>query len=182
MTTDTIKKHPWHLVDPSPWPFLGAACALGMALGGILFMQTGILWGFIAGVVAMMMVTVLWWRDVIREAEHQGHHSEAVQTGLRIGMLLFITSEVMFFFAFFWAFYHSSLPLLNLVAGPWPPKGIVTLNAWEIPFLNTLILLTSSLTVTIAHHALIEGERAKVVRWDRHYGVARYCFPRFSGG
>ena len=161
------KTHPWHLVEPSPWPIVGAVSGLLTAIGAIIFFHSDNFILLIIGFVLMMVTFMGWWRDVIDEAERRGDHSPQVRSGLRIGMLLFIASEVMFFFAFFWAFFHSSLPILNNVAGPWPPAGIEALTASfsEIPFVNTLILLTSGATVTIAHHALIENDRDKLVFW-----------------
>lgn len=102
---------------------------------------------------------VYWWRDVIREGTYEGHHTFAVQRGLRYGVLLFILSEVLFFAAFFWAFFHSSLSPTVDIGAVWPPKGIEVLDPWSIPFLNTLILLSSGGSVTWAHHAIVAGNR-----------------------
>jgi cytochrome c oxidase subunit 3 len=109
----------------------------------------------------------LWWRDVIKEAVHQGHHTRVVQLGLRYGMILFIASEVMFFAAFFWAFFDASLfpgelkqvARSEFTGGVWPPAGTEVFEAFHLPFLNTMILLLSGCTVTWAHHALIHGDR-----------------------
>ena len=100
-----------------------------------------------------------WWGDVIREAEHEGHHKPIVQLGLRYGMFLFIMSEVMFFVAWFWAFFDASIFPKEAINYVWPPEGIETLDPWHLPFVNTLILLLSGCTVTWAHHSLIEGDR-----------------------
>jgi cytochrome c oxidase subunit 3 len=163
MADHAAKKHPWHVPEPSHWPIVGTIGAFIAAVGGIIYMHGGVIWGFLLGIVIILVTFYGWWHDDIREAEVEMQHTAPVQTGLRVGMLLFITSEVMFFFAFFWAYYHSSLPILNVVAGPWPPEGIVVLNTWSIPFLNTLILLTSGATITWAHHAMLEGERQKAL-------------------
>jgi len=160
----TTHKHPWHMVDPSPWPVVGAAAALLTAFGLIWYMHEGPIWLFLVGVAGLLVTFWGWWRDVIAEGTHQGHHTDPVSTGLRLGMILFIASEVMFFFAFFWAFFHSSMPILSKVAATiWPPAGVQPLNTWTLPFLNTLILLTSGATVTYAHHALLKGNQKGTV-------------------
>ncbi|MBT3361333.1 MAG: cytochrome c oxidase subunit 3 [Rhodospirillales bacterium] len=158
------KKHPWHMVDPSPWPISGTIAAFLLAVGGVLFMHEDIPWVLIAGFGLLLFTFFGWWRDVVREAEHDAAHTQSVQHGLRVGVVLFIASEVMFFFAFFWAYFNASIPALSFVASPqWPPAGIVPFNTWTIPFLNTLILLTSGATVTYAHHAVREGLRDKAI-------------------
>ena len=101
---------------------------------------------------------------MVQEATFEGHHTRAVQVGLRYGMVLFIASEVMFFVAWFWAYFNASLFPPAAIEGTWPPPGVVTFDPWELPFLNTLILLTSGVTVTWAHHALIEGKRAQMLQ------------------
>ncbi len=106
----------------------------------------------------------VWWRDVIREAVYGHYHNPVVQIGLRYGMALFIASEVMFFAAFFWAFFSASLFPTDAIGGVWPPKGIHPFDPFEMPFLNTLILLTSGTTVTWAHHALLEGDRKGLIQ------------------
>lgn len=152
-------KHPFHLVDPSPWPILGAFAGLLMAAGALVVMHMGSYWMLFIGVLSVMGVMFGWWRDVIREAEHQGHHTKVVQVGLRYGMALFIASEVMFFSAFFWAYFDASLFPKEATGFVWPPVGIETFDAFDIPLMNTLVLLLSGCTVTWAHHALIHGNR-----------------------
>jgi len=105
-----------------------------------------------------------WWRDVSREATFQGHHTVPVGVGLRWGMILFITSEVLFFFAFFWAFFHSSLAPTVELGSHWPPTGIEPLNPFHVPLLNTAVLLASGVTVTWAHHSLLAGNRAEATQ------------------
>ncbi len=166
MASETTKSHPYHMVDPSPWPLVGTISAFTIAVGGIWFMHDGP-WALLALGFALLLFTFYgWWRDVIREANSGIHHTEVVRHGLRVGMLLFIASEVMFFFAFFWAFFDASVPFLSRTAHEvWPPEGIVPLHTWGLPFLNTLILLTSGATVTIAHHAIRHGDREKTALW-----------------
>ncbi|MCP4329013.1 MAG: cytochrome c oxidase subunit 3 [Alphaproteobacteria bacterium] len=158
------QKHPYHLVDPSPWPAVGAVAAFILAVGAIWYMHGGH-WSVMAIGLLMILATMwMWWRDVIREAMVEGHHTPVVQLGLRYGMALFIASEVMFFVAFFWAFFNASLFPTEATGGVWPPESIeAVFNPWDLPFMNTLILLTSGCTVTWAHHALREGNRQGLI-------------------
>jgi cytochrome c oxidase subunit 3 len=157
----TIQRHAFHLVDPSPWPIIAALSALMVTFGGALYLHGysggGFLWRF--GVLMVLFMMFTWWRDVIREGTFEGQHTKAVQRGLRIGMLLFIVSEIMFFFAFFWAFFHSSINPTYAIGGVWPPMFLVVLDPWKIPFLNTVILLTSGATITWVHHAIVWGSK-----------------------
>ncbi|MDB5409166.1 MAG: cytochrome-c oxidase [Rhodospirillales bacterium] len=153
-------KHQYHLVDPSPWPLIGSLCAGTLAVGAVLYMHNYGPWLLIIGFLAVLAMMAGWWRDVIKEATFQGHHSPIVQIGMRYGMALFIASEVMFFVAFFWAFFSSAL---YPVGGVWPPTGVHPFDAFELPFLNTMILLLSGTTVTWAHHSLLENDRKNLL-------------------
>jgi len=154
-------KHPFHLVDPSPWPLAASLGAFSITFGSVMHMHLyqGGLFLFFVGVFTIFYVMFVWWRDIIREGSFEGQHTKIVQNGLRMGMILFIVSEIMFFFAFFWAFFHSSLSPAPEIGGVWPPIDIVILNPWEIPLLNTVLLLSSGATVTWAHHAIVIGNR-----------------------
>ncbi len=154
-------QHDYHLVDPSPWPLVGSFSALLMAIGAIGWMHdwNGFGYIFIAGTLGVLYTMYAWWADVINEGEHKGDHTPVVQIGLRYGMILFIASEVMFFLAWFWAYFNASLFPTEAVGSVWPPTGIETFDPWHIPFVNTLILLLSGTTVTWAHHALVHGDR-----------------------
>jgi len=152
-----IKRHPFHIVDPSPWPFLGSISALGLTLGAVLYFH-----GFNKGelllfssFIHLLLVCYGWWRDVIDEATFQGCHTKKVQRGLRIGMILFIVSEAMFFFSLFWAFFHSSLAPVVEIACAWPPYGIRPLHTWGLPLTNTFTLLASAASITLSHRALM---------------------------
>ncbi len=157
-------KHPYHMVDPSPWPIVGAISAGVLTTGGVIYMHSGIWWVVALGFLMVLLTMGMWWRDVVREATFQGHHTAVVQIGLRYGMALFIASEVMFFVAWFWAFFNASLFPSAAISHTWPPPGIHVFDPWELPFLNTLILLMSGVTVTWAHHALREGDRKHMLQ------------------
>ena len=161
-----VAKHPYHLVDPSPWPIMGAIAAFFAFGGAVMFMHKieGGTYIMILGVVLILSTMFLWWRDVIREAEFKGYHTPVVALHHRYGMALFIASEVMFFVAFFWAFFNASLFPTAAIGHVWPPKGVKPFDAFDLPFLNTLILLTSGVTVTWAHHALRENNRRDLLR------------------
>jgi cytochrome c oxidase subunit 3 len=120
-------------------------------------------WKILIGLALVLFTMAGWWRDVIKESSTPGLHSAVVRLGLRYGMFLFIASEVMFFVAFFWAFFHFALYPEHTASGTWPPKGVHVFDPWDLPFLNTLILLTSGVTVTWAHHALRENDRKGLI-------------------
>jgi heme/copper-type cytochrome/quinol oxidase subunit 3 len=149
--------HSYHLVDPSPWPLIASLGAFMFTTGGVLYMHRFLGgWSlFITGFSLILYVMYTWWRDIVREATFEDQHTIIVQKGLRLGMLLFIASEIMFFFAFFWAFFHSSIAPVYNIGGVWPPKAISTINTYTVPLTNTFFLLTSGATVTWAHHALL---------------------------
>jgi cytochrome c oxidase subunit 3 len=177
------KNHDYHILQPDPWPIIGAFSALILAIGGIMWMKGAahapIVFGL--GVMCVLITMYSWWANVIKEA-HAGDHTPVVQLHLRYGMILFIASEVMFFVGWFWAFFDFSLfpaPVVwdaasssaSLVtdagakaAAVWPPKGIEVINAFQFPLLNTLILLLSGTTVTWAHHALIHNQRGGAMK------------------
>lgn len=150
-----VKKHPFHLVDPSPWPFVGSMAALCLGVGAVLYMREYTSLVLLIGFGLLIFTMVGWWRDVIRESLSE--HTRPVRQGLRYGMVLFIVSELMFFVAFFWSYFDASLFPTEAIGGVWPPKNIVTLDPFELPYLNTLILLISGTTITWSHHSLLEG-------------------------
>jgi cytochrome c oxidase subunit 3 len=155
--------HSFHLVEPSPWPALGAMAAFVTAIGAIMFMHEKPFGAEImsVGFISILATMAFWWRDVIKEAEYQGHHTPIVQLSMRYGMILFICSEVMFFLAFFWAFFDASL---YPDTGIWPPAGIETFDAFDIPLINTMVLLLSGCTVTWAHAAMLKNDRKNFIR------------------
>ncbi len=154
-------KHSFHLVDVSPWPIISAFSALMVTFGGVLYMHgyVGGTFLFRFGLLMLIFMMFCWWRDVIREGTFEGQHTSSVQTGLKMGMLFFIASEIMFFFAFFWAFFYSSFNPSPMLGNVWPPVFMTVLNPWEIPLLNTVLLLSSGATITWAHHSIVWGSK-----------------------
>ena len=159
------QRHPYHMVDPSPWPLVASFGAFLATSGGVMYMHGYSGGGFALslGLFCIVFTMYVWWRDIVREATFEGWHTSMVQLGMRYGMILFIVSEVMFFFAFFWGFFHSSISPSPEIGSVWPPRGIELLSAWEVPLLNTIILLTSGASCTWAHHAIVVGNRREAI-------------------
>jgi heme/copper-type cytochrome/quinol oxidase subunit 3 len=160
------QKHPFHLVDPSPWPLRASTAAFLSTTGGVRYRHGynggGAVLTF--GQLRLLATRYVWWRDMVREGTLEGQHTTLVQLGLRFGRMLFMASEVLFFFAFFWAFFWSALAPTPEIGRVWPPKGMEVLSAWEMPFLNTLMLLSSGASVTWAHHARVAGYRHQAMQ------------------
>lgn len=166
--TEKGQPHPYHLVRPSVWPLISSLAAGVLAVGALMYMHevelAGVkvgLKGVVAGALSVMLCMFFWWKDIIFEATTEKAHSDIAKIGLRYGMMLFIASEIMFFVAFFWAFFSSAF---YPSGGVWPPEGIHVMPVFELPFLMTLILLLSGCTVTWAHHAFLENKIAEATR------------------
>lgn len=172
------KQHDYHIVDPSPWPFVGAIGGLTMLIGAVMWMHEYTSLMFFAGLLLVLYVMYAWWADVVKEA-HQGDHTPVVKIGLRYGVILFIISEVMFFVAWFWSYFkHAIYPMPDadqmdqgflggavgdVATGMWPPVGVEIVDPWHLPLLNTLLLLTSGAACTWAHHAVMENDRKGLI-------------------
>jgi cytochrome c oxidase subunit 3 len=167
------KNHDYHILAPDPWPLIGSISAVMLTAGGVLWMHDNPYGKFVclAGLLGVLVTMFNWWGNTIKEA-HEGHHTPVVSLHLRYGMILFIASEVMFFVAWFWAFFSASLfpapievvdgavqALQDPALAQFPAKGVEVLDPFGWPLLNTLILLCSGTTVTWAHHSLIHGDR-----------------------
>jgi cytochrome c oxidase subunit 3 len=152
-------------VDPSPWPFVISFGLFFLTFGGAMYFHGYIGSNFLTltGFFMVILTMYTWFRDIVREAVYEGQHTKQVQLGLRNGMLLFIFSELLFFISFFWAFFHSALAPTPEIGSLWPPLGIETVNAWGIPLLNTIILLSSGATITWAHHSIVFGDRKNAI-------------------
>ncbi len=173
-------KHDYHILPPSPWPFVGSASATIMAIGLIAWIKGGVFgiekgqwWLFATGFAGVLYTMFGWWRDVVKEA-NAGDHTPVVSIGLRYGMVLFIASEVMFFVAWFWIFFEmalfhhhrtlSGIEEVRAAWATWPPAGVEAVSPWHLPLVNTLTLLLSGTTITWSHHALQQGDR-KGAKW-----------------
>jgi len=194
----TGKPHPYHIVRPSVWPLVSSFAGMLFAVGVIAYMheltigefKIGLL-GIYAGVASILACMYFWWKEIIFESTTEKAHTPIVDIGMRYGMTLFIASEVMFFVAFFWAYFDVSLfadqenmPLrLEYTQGMWPPPQIETVPAFDLPFMMTLILLLSGCTVTWAHHAIMEGhmdEFKKALALTVGLGVFFLCFQVYE--
>ena len=159
--------HPYHLVEPSVWPLTGAMSAILIATGIIFVAHFNDYWFLIAGFIGAVSTMFVWWRDVVRESRTPGLHKLVTQIGLRYGMALFISSEVMFFVSFFWAYFNFFFFPAHqgyMHQAVWPPAHITTIDPFAVPLFNTMVLLLSGTTITWAHHALIEGDRRGMIQ------------------
>ena len=147
-------RHPYHLLDLSPWPLLIVInvylfiMSMLSYLKGYLFSLYMLAYGFIA----LLLIFSFWLYDIIIEASYLGYHTNEVSRGLILGFIFFVLTEVMLFFSLFWAYFHSAFNPTYLI---WPPIGIDLINPWSIPLLNTFLLFYSGISATWAHHSFI---------------------------
>ena len=160
-----LMRHPFHVVKPSILPIITSFAIMSVMLALVAYFHyyTSAMFWLVNSLFSLILVLICWWYEVIMERTYEGKHTKAVQRGLRLGMVIFILSEVSFFGSFFWAFFHSSLSPAITIGGVWPPRYLETLSPWGLPLFNTLLLLTSGATVTWAHYDLVYGVRVELM-------------------
>jgi len=175
--------HPFHLVSPSPWPLLTCVSLFTLTSTGVWLMHgfpySGYFWIF--AIISLLSSMFFWFRDIISEGTYRGNHTLAVQKGINLGIALFIISEALFFLGIFWSYFHSSLSPSVELGGHWPPLGIEPINAFELPLLNTVLLLASGVTITYGHHSLIQGNRKAVLYGIYYTLILAMVFTAFQG-
>ena len=178
-----FQNHPFHLVSPSPWPLFTSSSLLSLTISGALSMHSfsNAYYVFYLALMLLVFSMSFWFRDIISEGTFLGNHTLAVQKGLNLGVILFIVSEALFFLAIFWAFFHSALTPTIELGSQWPPLGIEPVNPFELPLLNTVILLSSGATVTYAHHSLIKGNRSGALYGSIATILLAIIFTGFQG-
>ena len=183
LNRSAFQGHPFHLVSPSPWPLFTCISLLTLTLSGVLTMHGFSNAGFwlACALVLVMSSMFFWFRDVVSEGTYLGNHTLAVQRGINMGVALFIVSEGLFFLAIFWAYFHSALSPTVELGAQWPPMGIEAINAFELPLLNTVLLLASGVTITYSHHSLIQGNRNGALYGAMFTIVLALIFTAFQG-
>ena len=165
-----LPSHPYHMVGQSPWPFSLSWTMLSLVISAVLYFHGYPLGDYLLFFAFILLIwgMSLWFKDIITEASYQGYHTDKVQKGLSLGVILFIISEVFFFLSIFWAYFHSSLAPTTEIGSDWPPKAIETVNVSEVPTANTTILLSSGSSITICHHSLVN----QLISWANYGSVS----------
>lgn len=178
-----FQAHPFHLVSPSPWPLYTSITLLSLTTSAVLSFHgfSFAEYNLTLSLTSLVLAMSFWFRDVISEGTYEGNHTLAVQRGLNIGVGLFIVSEALFFLAIFWTFFHSALSPVVELGAIWPPMGIESIDPFELPLINTVILLASGFTVTYGHHFLINGNRSRTLNGLLYTIILAILFTALQG-
>ena len=163
--SNTFALHPFHIVALSPWPILISISIFGMLASAAMWFNSlnGAGLGLLIGLTSVIVMMINWFGDITGESALIGLHTKIVAKAHVMGMGLFISTEAMFFFSIFWAFFHSALAPTVELGSEWPPAGIDAVNPLIIPLLNTGLLMSSGATVTYAHHSFFTGNRSAAI-------------------
>ena len=178
-----FQAHPFHLVSPSPWPLYTSISLLALTTSAALSFH-GFSYAYYnlnLSMISLILSMSFWFRDIIAEATYEGNHTLAVQRGLNLGVGLFIVSEALFFVAIFWTFFHTAISPTVELGAEWPPLGIEPIDPFELPLINTVILLASGFTVTFGHHFMINGKRRNVLTGLLYTIILAVIFTSLQG-
>lgn len=183
LNRSNFQAHPFHLVSPSPWPLYTSISLFSLTTSAVLSFHGFAYaeYNLFMSLTSVILAMSLWFRDIIAEGTYIGNHTLAVQRGLNMGVGLFITSEALLFLAIFWTFFHSALSPVVELGATWPPMGIEAIDPFELPLVNTVILLSSGFTVTYAHHYLINGQRGNALNGLLYTIILALIFTGFQG-
>lgn len=183
LTRKEFQGHPFHLVDLSPWPLFQVVSLLILGGSAVAYFQgiTNSLLSLILGFITWLSVMGLWFRDVSSEGTFMGNHTRKVQGSLNIGFTLFVVSEIFFFISIFWAFFHSALAPTVELGCTWPPLGIVSIDPFAIPIVNTILLLSSGAFITYAHHGIVYSNRVLFITGTVMTLILAFAFTALQG-